>query len=65
MIVDKIEFYKKLLVKLKKIESEEMTLHDYIIEVDLKINPVCNCKIPYFPTGNIKHCSKCGKPTVY
>ena len=25
----------------------------------------CNCAIPYFPTGDIKNCSRCGKPTVY
>lgn len=26
---------------------------------------VCECKTPYFPTGNIRWCSKCDKPTVY
>lgn len=25
----------------------------------------CSCETPYFPTGNIKFCSKCEKPTVY
>lgn len=25
----------------------------------------CNCESPYFPTGNIKHCSKCNLPTAY
>lgn len=26
---------------------------------------VCECEIPYFPTGNIHWCSKCNNQTVY
>lgn len=25
----------------------------------------CECKTPYFPTGDKEWCSKCNKPTVY
>lgn len=40
------EFHIKLLVKLKKIKSGEMSLDDYIQEVELKIKPV-NIKCGY------------------
>lgn len=29
------------------------------------IKSVCDCEIPYFPTGNTHWCSKCNKPTIY
>ncbi len=29
------------------------------------IKSVCDCEIPYFPTGDIKWCSKCNRKTVY
>lgn len=32
---------------------------------DKRKEDYCNCAIPYFPTGDIKNCSRCGKPTVY
>jgi hypothetical protein len=39
-------------------EGENDVLHDVI-------KSVCDCDIPYFPTGNIKWCSKCNRKTVY
>ena len=29
------------------------------------IKSVCDCEVPYFPTGNIHWCSKCEKQTIY
>ena len=29
------------------------------------IKSVCDCDIPYFPTGDIKWCRKCNRKTVY
>jgi hypothetical protein len=26
---------------------------------------ICDCELPYFPTGNIKYCSRCNKPTIH
>jgi hypothetical protein len=33
--------------------------------VEKKEDNICNCDIPYFPTGNIHFCSKCSKQTIY
>lgn len=45
----------------KHVSGEEFSkkLHEW------KEESVCDCKIPYLPSGNIKFCSKCQKPTVY
>lgn len=35
------------------------------LDIPLVTKSVCDCAIPYFPTGNIHFCSKCNNPTVY
>jgi len=70
-MIDKLEFYKKLLAKLYKIQKGEMTLYFYIKEVSNKveklshpnvINTVCDCmKFPrplIIKDGEI-YCTKC------
>lgn len=43
-------------------QSDAYYERDKLFERNVK---TCNCAMPYFPTGDIKHCSKCGKKTVY
>lgn len=39
---------------------------NYESELAQELNrDTCDCKIPYFPTGDKEWCSKCDKPTVY
>ncbi|MFW5873023.1 MAG: hypothetical protein ACOCVN_03455 [bacterium] len=46
-------------------QANGVKLKDGKLPIPHVIKSVCDCEIPYFPTGNIKWCSKCNRKTVY